>query len=188
MNSEEIAAAIIDSLNILNAPYMVVGSLSSNYYGIPRSTKDIDIVAQLAAVPPREIVSRLGTRYRLQPQSSFETITSTVRYIIDALDGPFQIELFQLSDDAHDQERFRRRIRKKIFGRDAFLPTAEDVVITKLNWASSREKGKDVEDVRSVIAVQAGSLDWDYIHHWCDVHSTRQLLDSICASIPPELR
>ena len=33
-------------------------------------------------------------------------------------------------------------------------------------------------------AVQADTLDWDYIHRWCDEHGTRELLDDIRRSIP----
>ena len=47
MNSEEATAAVIDALDALQIPYMVVGSFSTNFYGIPRATQDADIVVQL---------------------------------------------------------------------------------------------------------------------------------------------
>ncbi len=61
------------------------------------------------------------------------------------------------------------------------MPTAEDVIITKLRWARS----KDRDDVRDVIAVQGDAIDWPYVHAWADQHGTRGLLDEIRASIPP---
>ena len=91
------------------------------------------------------------------------------------------MELFRLSDDAHDQERFRRRVQIRAFNRDIRLPTAEDVIVTKLRWLRS----KDVNDLESVIGVQGNQLDWDYIHHWCEQHGTRQALDDIRSRIPP---
>jgi predicted nucleotidyltransferase len=124
MNSEDIAVAVIDTLNELDVPYMVVGSLSSNYYGIPRSTKDIDIVVQLSElISARDIAAHLGPHFHLNPQASFEMISSTIRYVISTQDLPFQIELFVLSEDEHDQERFRRRQLQKIFERKAYLPS-----------------------------------------------------------------
>jgi hypothetical protein len=55
-----------------------------------------------------------------------------------------------------------------------------------LRWAMIAKRGKDRDDVRDVIAVQGDEvLDWDYIHHWCGLHDTRELLDEIRASIPP---
>jgi hypothetical protein len=67
---------------------------------------------------------------------------------------------------------------------EAVLPTAEDVIITKLRWAVRAARNKDVDDVKDVIAVQANRIDWDYVYKWCDVHGTRSLLDEIRASIP----
>ena len=67
-----------------------------------------------------------------------------------------------------------------------WLPSAEDVIVTKLRWAERAKRGKDYEDVRDVIAVQGdAALDWDYIHRWAAEHGTRTLLDQIRASIPP---
>ncbi len=57
---------------------------------------------------------------------------------------------------------------------------------SSVRWAKIAKRAKDTEDVRDVIAVQGDEvLDWDYIHHWCKAHGTRELLDSIRASIPP---
>ena len=44
MNEVEVVAAFIDALNAAGFPHMLVGSLSSNAYGIERSTKDADFV------------------------------------------------------------------------------------------------------------------------------------------------
>jgi hypothetical protein len=47
MNLYELAAHVIEALEAENIPYMVVGALSSSVFGIPRATKDVDIVLQL---------------------------------------------------------------------------------------------------------------------------------------------
>lgn len=44
MNSLEATAAVIDALEELRIPYMLVGAFSSNAYSIARSTKDADFV------------------------------------------------------------------------------------------------------------------------------------------------
>ena len=46
MNSDEATVAVIDALQALDIPYILVGSLASNLYGIPRSTKDADFSVQ----------------------------------------------------------------------------------------------------------------------------------------------
>ena len=50
MMPPEAALAIIRLLDDLSIPYMLVGSLSSNIYGITRSTLDADLVIELVHV------------------------------------------------------------------------------------------------------------------------------------------
>jgi hypothetical protein len=185
MTSEEAILTVIGALEALHIPYMLVGSFSSNYYGIGRSTKDADFVLQLGSEPLSHLASQLGETFRLDPQMTFETMTMTRRHVLDVLGIAFQIELFHLSDDPHDQERFRRRKRVKLLGRETYLPTAEDVIIMKLRWAVGAKRAKDRDDVRNVIAVQNQNIDWPYVYGWCDQHGTRTLLDEIRRSLPP---
>ncbi|HVA50539.1 MAG TPA: hypothetical protein VNH11_29610 [Pirellulales bacterium] len=185
MQGDEAVVAVVDALDALGVEYMLVGSLSSNFYGIPRLTEDADIVVELGKVSLHDLMQRLGPEFRLEPQASFDTITMTTRHILRVPSSGFTIELFQLSDNDHDQERFRRRGPVSLFGRTIAIPTAEDVIVTKLYWALTRRHPKDREDVRDVIAVQNEKLDWDYIHSWADRHGTRALLDEIRREIPP---
>lgn len=185
MNQKEAVFAVIEALEALSVPYMVVGSLSSSAHGIPRSTKDADLVLELGDIPISRIIARLPEALKLDPQMSFETVTGTMRYKLYMRDDPFKIELFLLSNEAHDRERFRRRMKGDVMGRVVCLPTPEDVIITKLRWSKQGRRTKDVDDARNVIAVQGDGLDWDYIHAWCDRHGTRGLLEETRRSIPP---
>lgn len=187
MTNQDAVLAVIDALESLDVSYMVVGSLSSNAYGIIRSTRDADFVVQLGSVSIGEVVSRLPPYIRLEPQMSFETVAATTRYLLLIPGSPFKIELFLLSSEEYDQQRFDRRTRKEAMGRVVWLPTPEDVIITKLRWSKQGKRTKDVDDVRNVLAVQGDSLDFSYIHRWCDEHETRQLLEQIRATIPEGL-
>jgi hypothetical protein len=180
MTDEEAAIGVIDGLTSLAIPYMVVGSFSTTYYSIPRLTKDADLVIDLGDQSLRSLLRVLGPAFRLDPQMSFETITATTRNEISVVESAFTIELFHLSKDEHDQERFRRRTQVRMLGREVWLPTVEDVLITKLRWA----RPKDREDIRAVIAIQNDRIDWDYVHSWTDRHETTSLLHEIQASIP----
>jgi hypothetical protein len=186
-NGNEVTARMVDALDKLGVEYLLAGSFSSNFYGIPRSTKDADFVAVLGS-KIAELERELGAAFIFDQQPSFETVTGTFREKAHVPALPFDIEIFHLSKDAHDQSRFarRRRVRDELVGRDIQVPTAEDVIITKLRWAQIAKRGKDTDDVRNIIAVQGDeTLDWDYIHDWCAQHGTRPLLDEIRASIPP---
>jgi hypothetical protein len=164
---------------------MLVGSYSSNAYGVARSTQDADFVIELGDTSISELGRRLAPMVRIDPQMSFETVTMTRRYVAEVVGTPFKIEFFLLNQDPYNQERFRRRRQATLMGRQVWIPTAEDVIVTKLHWALLGHRSKDRDDVRDVIAVQGEKIDWDYVHRWCEQHGTRALLDEIRASIPP---
>ena len=185
MNENELVVELIRALNAARIPYMLVGSFSSNFYGVPRATADADFVLDLQTASLSSLLQKLGPQFHVDPQMSFEMATGTRRNVISIEGIAFTIELFRLSEDAHDQERFRRRRVESILGCDAFIPTAEDVIVTKLRWAHRANRRKDVDDARDVIAVQGDRIDWAYVATWCELHGTRTLLDQIRASIPP---
>jgi hypothetical protein len=155
MTAVEAVARVIAAFEKLQIPYMTVGSLSSNAYGHPRSTKDADFVIELGDRPIAAFMSELGPGFHLDAQMSFGTITGTMRYRLWHNDTAFMIELFLLSNDAHDQSRFARRVVKNVDGTPAALPTPEDVVITKLRWSKHGKRKKDVDDALAVLAKRA---------------------------------
>lgn len=83
MNLNELAASVVAGLEAEGIPYMVVGAFSSGVFGIPRSTKDVDIVLQL---PKREPLDRSKVRLRgivtFDPPVTFETLTGSPRHIL----------------------------------------------------------------------------------------------------------
>jgi len=183
MTNEEAVVVVIDALRSHSVDHVVVGSFASNFYGVPRSTQDIDFVVQLGNTSVHDIVKALGPAFQLDPQRGFETVTATQRHVIRLADGSFAIELFYLSEDAHDRERFQRRCRVTLLGRETFLLSVEDVVVTKLRWSGGVGREKDLADLRNVIAVRQDAIDWVYVHRWCDLHGTRKTLDQIRTEI-----
>ena len=177
MSGTESLLSLIKVFDRERIPYMIVGSYSSNFYGIPRSTKDADLVVHLASAEWARLPNILPDGIELEDQMSFEMVTSTRRELLRVRDSLFQIELFRLSEDAHDKLRFDRRRKEEIFpGAEVFLPTAEDVIVQKLRWALGAKRPKDFADAVAVMQIQGKTLDWPYIESWCAEHGTLAVL------------
>jgi hypothetical protein len=178
MNGTDALIALARAFDDAGLPYMIVGSYSSNFYGVPRSTKDADLLVNLDQADWKKLSSILPAGLELEQQSGFEMITSTRKELIRVKGSVFEIELFHLSKDAHDSVRFSRRHKVAIIpGVEAYLPTAEDVVIQKLRWSRGAKRPKDFADVVAVMQVQGPArLDWLYIEEWCEKHGTLDLL------------
>jgi hypothetical protein len=113
MNAVECVHRVVDALDALAIPFMVVGSFSSNVYGMPRSTHDADFVVQLGDRSIAELATALGHDFMLDPQLAFESVTATIAYRLSNRHSPFTVELFALSNDPHDQARFSRRVAEQ---------------------------------------------------------------------------
>jgi len=176
-DGNEALAQLVSILNRHNIAYMIVGSYSSNAYGIPRATQDADLVVAKLDKAVELIGSALGDDYQTEAQLEFELMTGTVRRVIRFKPINFVLEFFQLSDDPFDQSRFQRRlqVQSSVLGGSVWLPTAEDVIVQKLRWS----RPQDLLDVENVMCVQKENLDWIYIRHWTDLHGTTSTLDQL---------
>ena len=153
MTPDEAVVGVLDALDAAGIPYMIVGSLASNFYGIPRSTRDADFVVEFDNTSLDRLRMHLPHALSLQPQGAFEAVTGTTRYVVDLAGSPFVCELFVRSDDAHDRERFHRRQRVRALGRTTWVASCEDMLVTKLRWRLPRRCFRqDVRDCPPVAA------------------------------------
>ncbi len=179
MNTDEVVRSVIELLNGQGVPYMIVGSLATNFYCVPRSTQDGDFVVQSNLGKVAREISQAHGGLRFDPQIGFESVTATKKIVLRAEEHDFEIELFELSADEHDQQRFARRVQVEILGQPAWIATIEDMIVTKLRWAEHAGREKDIADVRNLIAVQQNVVDWPYVETWCDRHGTRPVLERL---------
>jgi hypothetical protein len=183
---EELTRAVLDACDAEQVDHMVTGAFAVGVYGIPRSTKDVDLLISLAGGDPiQRVVSRLKPIVEFDPQVQFDTLTWGRRLVgVYREDPPFKVELFELFNDPFVLSEFARK-RKRFsqhIGRATWLPTPEDVVVQKLRWG----RNKDLDDARDVLAVQGPeTLDMTYIEGWSAQHGTTERLRTALAGIPP---
>lgn len=166
-SGEEAVYLLIDRMNEIGVDYMIVGSFSSNAYGLARATKDADFVIQTTEDKRLALMRSLPSDFVIDDEVTFETVTGHLRQILKLPKIPYLIELFDLSGEPFDQVRFSRRRETLFAGRKAWLPAPEDVVIQKLRWASRAKRPQDLIDASNVIRVSGDFLDWPYIVKWC---------------------
>ena len=157
---------VIDVLERLSIPHMVVGGFAAIFYGEPRLTLDVDIVVDMKwqhvasfvqAFPiPDYYVSEEGIRDSLQRSYPFNVIQPTTGAKVD---------LIPLPRDQFTQAAFRRRQRLEYdeFGHSATFITPEDIILAKL--IAFRETGSDkhLRDALGVLVTQWEWLDFEAI-------------------------
>ena len=182
MSGDEALSVLLKLLGKLQISHMLVGSYSSNFYGIPRSTKDADLVLQVETKELAALCGALPPEIRMEEQSFFEMVTATRKELLHVEGSAFQIELFHLSEDEFDQARFGNRVGIDYFeGVKTYLPRVEDVIVQKLRWAKGGKRQKDFDDVVSILKVHK-PIDFEYIESWCAKHESLELLEEARAA------
>lgn len=186
MTLEALAVKVIEAADATGVAFMAVGAIAAGAYGVPRATRDVDLLVAVnvpGAVDALE--RRLDPVVEFDGQILFDTLTWGRRHVGRSRSSPpFKVELFELFDDPFVQSEFARRqeVFVPMLERSTWLPTAEDVIVQKLRWG----RKKDLEDVLDVLAVQGvDALDMAYIENWCAQHGTTARLQAALAGIPP---
>ena len=148
MRLEDLAIRVIEAAEAAGADFMTVGAIAAGAYGVPRSTRDVDILVSVATPGSVEaIIEHLNSVVSFDSQVTFDTLTRGRRHVGKSRGiPPFKVELFETFDDPFVKSEFSRRTKVfvPILARDTWLPTPEDVVVQKLRWGSN----KDIEPER----------------------------------------
>jgi len=187
MNERELLVDCLRRLNRADVSYYLTGSMASNYWGIPRTTHDLDFVIQLpsSAIPRivREFsgdfyIEEAAVRAAHQPPYQFNAIDTR---------SALKVDFWLPKPEAFDREMLRRRIQVTIFGEQAWIATAEDVILHKLLWNRISPSSRQLGDAAGMVAVQAGSLDNDYLKKWAgELHLSAELEDLLSGKIKPK--
>lgn len=185
MTPQEGVVTLLEMIETSGLEYVIVGALAYGAWGIPRSTKDADFVVGCAGPELDATLRKLPASFTIDPQARMELFTGTLRWILHLEGTPFEIEVFLLGSDPHHAEIFARKRRERIpmIDRDAWIPTAEDLVIQKLRWA----RRKDLDDALNILAVQGPAIDYAHLEKWCTLHGTLNRLHEVQAGIPQDL-
>jgi hypothetical protein len=160
--------------------YAITGSIASNLWGIPRTTHDVDVVlllqaenvaAVLAAFADAHYVSEPAVRDAISRQSMFN--------VIDAKTS-LKADFWVAGSDEFSGKLLERRQRVEIVsGQEAFVATAEDVLLHKLVWNEISPSERQLSDAAGIAAVQKGRLDLAYLRAWAAKQGTAAVLEEV---------
>ncbi len=166
MTESELLVDCLRRLNASGLAYFLTGSMASNYWGMPRTTHDLDFVVQLRAEDVAIVVHAFAGDFFIQESSVRSALNPPHQF--NALDqrSPLKVDFWVLRDDAFEQQMFARRQLLTLLGTPAWLGSAEDVLLHKLLWNKMTPSIRQLQDAVGIWAVQAQNLDLDYLARW----------------------
>jgi len=85
--------------------------------------------------------------------------------MIDLATG-WKIDLIIRKSRAFSHEEFRRRQRVSLHDVSLFVASAEDAVISKLEWAKVAQSRRQIEDVAALLRLRWDLMDRSYLEKW----------------------
>jgi hypothetical protein len=157
---ENALTSTLELLERAKVPYMLTGAVASSYYGLPRTTYDIDLMVLPEAANAEKLVDLAREAdFRVHKQEVLELVKVGNRFIMQSREG-YRID-FWLVRTEYERTAFERRRRTKVYNRTAWISSPEDVILCKLRSGRPR----DITDIEGVLARQR-KLDEKYLLSW----------------------
>ena len=125
MTEQELLADCLRRLNRAGVSYYLTGSMASNYWGIPRTTHDLDFVVQLPmSAVPRIVqefsgdfyIEEAAVRAAYQPPHQFNAIDTR---------SALKVDFWLPKPEPFGREMLRRRTAAKLFGEPAWITSMQ---------------------------------------------------------------
>lgn len=184
----EIALLVTNTLEEIGVPYLIGGSLASITHGVMRSTLDADIVADIQPDQISRFVNALKAEFYIDPLSILDAIQHRSSFNLIHLGTMFKIDIFLPKPRAFDRMQMERRGRKIILDepeRTAWVTSAEDIILAKLEWfrLGGEVSERQWRDVLGVMKTQGTLLDAAYLRHWAAELEVSDLLERAFSEI-----
>jgi hypothetical protein len=180
---------VLDALDALQIPYMVVGSFASTFWGRPRMTHDADLVVEITVEKAAGLARLLAPHFYAPLFVIEDAVRKRGQFNAIHLDYAFKVDLWLLKDSPYDAACFERRLPGVIFGREVWVSSPEDVILSKLLWyRAAPVLNRQFQDVIEVYEIQAPHLEHDYLNRWANVLGLADLLERVKeeAAHPPD--
>lgn len=163
-------------MNDAEIDYMFTGALAASYYGLPRTTMDVDIVAKVTEKSVQTFVAQLRkVGIQANEQSIHEAFKSSYRIVtLKDKNTPFSLDIILSS----------KKLEKNpgtILGSPTFYQTPEALILSKLRMIKAtipKERAlKDKNDVRAILRYT--KIDMNNLKRRAQTESTISILEEL---------
>jgi hypothetical protein len=178
---------VVEALELLGVRYHIGGSVASSAYGLPRSTADIDLVADLRSEHVPRLLARLEGDYYIAAEAVRDAVQRRGSFNLIHLGTMIKLDLFVPGMSPFDEQELSRAQQLPLQvdpdGRTFPVKSPEDLVLRKLLWyrAGGEVSEQQWRDVVGVLEVQGEHLDADYMAAWAAQLGVADLLERAMA-------
>ncbi len=160
---------VLRALNAAGVPYMLTGSFASAFHGSPRTTQDVDVVIAPTLGSLFALLREFPEeKYYVSREAALQAYGAESLFNVIDMDSGWKIDFIIRKSRPFSEEEFERRKPADLLGTTLFVASAEDVILSKLEWAKLSESERQLNDVAGIIRTQGDALDLRYVIRWVE--------------------
>ncbi|MCC6901149.1 MAG: hypothetical protein IT377_19405 [Polyangiaceae bacterium] len=177
-----VASLIAQALEELGVRYAVGGSVASSIYGVPRSTQDIDLVAELFGKHVDPLVARLARDFYIDADMIRDALARQASFNVIHLATMFKADIFAFKRDPwmiSEMSRSRLETLPTEAGPVVIrFASPEDTLLHKLVWFRLGDETSERQwsDVLGILKIQGDRLEHGYLDEWAEPLGVADLL------------
>jgi hypothetical protein len=176
-----ITLQVIQVLKDLGVAYHLGGSFASSVHGVPRLTRDADLVADLSLQQVHPLAAALADDFYADEEAMREAVRKRGSFNLIHLESGFKVDIFMPGNHAFDAaELARSRVIRLVHDppHDVMVKSPEDTVLRKLRWY--RDGGevsqREWTDALGVLKAQGDAMDLEYLTRWAEELNVSDLI------------
>jgi len=189
-SQKEFLTSIVEKLLQAGIDYVICGSIAASFYGVERSTQDADIIIDPTEEQLTNFLKLLGDAYYVSSNAVLEGLKQSSMFNIIDIENAWKADLIMRKKTDFYTEEFHRKRKEKLLGKDLYILSPEDTILSKLVWAKDSNSEQQFHDALIVAVIQWNNLGRDYLHKWADKlqlkSSLEQLLEQAEKLLEPE--
>ncbi|MEZ4364211.1 MAG: hypothetical protein R3B48_28815 [Kofleriaceae bacterium] len=170
-------AGALDSIQV---SWAIGGALASAVHGEPRSTNNVDVIAQLSDAQVRALVARLGDDFYASEDAAVDAVRRRASFNVIDNATLVKIDIFVPPPGPMGVGQLERARRVAVFAGLAAVPMLgpEDVVLQKLRWyrLGGEVSDRQWRDVVSVLRLLGERADRAYLEQVASGEGLGELL------------
>jgi hypothetical protein len=162
---------VVEAFERLNIRYHIGGSVATNFYGVLRTTADVDLVANLDDSHIVPLLEALQEQYCVSESAMRDAVRRRSCFNLLHYEILFKVDVFVSKDREFDRLAQSRSVRREIGTENPFfvnVASPEDTILAKLVWyrLGNETSERQWSDLTQVAQVRFRSLDQQYVQHW----------------------
>jgi len=178
---------VVEKLQEAGIDYVICGSMAATFYGVQRSTEDTDIIINPTQEQLTKFIELLGNAYYVSKDAAVEALKHGNMFNVIDIENVWKVDLIIRKQSAFSVEEFRRKRKENLLGKDLYILSPEDSILSKLLWAKRSRSEQQFNDVMKILEARSGNLDRKYLNKWAKVLEVKDDLNK-CLSQVEDLR